>query len=178
MDQELHVWDRPEDVNYTRPTFVVSAAAPGADVMAQTAAALGAASAVFSKEDPVYAALLLIAAESLYSLAAANEGLYSDNFVPNAKVHFAGPTPSADMQVMSMQRAITAQWSTAQISLSTHSSVLCCLVDLHPWIWSNASYRLTDQVHSCLESGLNWNIYKQRNRHGYALWNVFTYAAI
>ena len=152
MDQELHVWDRPEDVNYTRPIFVVSAAAPGADVMAHTAAALGAASAVFSKEDPVYAGLLLTAAESLYSLAAANEGLYSDNFAPNAKVHFACSTPSVDNQVMNMQRAIPGQCPTAQMSLSTHSSILCCLIEVHPWIWSNAFNRLTGQVHSRLES--------------------------
>ena len=153
IDQELRVWDRPEDVNYTRPTFVVSAAAPGADVMAHTAAALAAASAVFSKEDPVYAGLLLIAAESLHSLAAANEGLYSDNFVPNAKVDFACSTPSADNQIMSMQRAFLAQCPTAQISLSTHSSVLCCLLNLHPWIWSNAFFnKLSDQVYIRVES--------------------------
>ena len=86
MNQEINEWERSEDMNYLRPTFVVSPSAPGADVMAHTAAALAAASVIFGTQDARYSVQLLDAAQSLYLLAAANEGLYSDNFAPNAAV--------------------------------------------------------------------------------------------
>ena len=102
MDLELHEWARPEDISYPRPTFIVSPAAPGADVMAHTAAALAAASVVFEAQDAIYAGQLLDAAQSLYILAAANEGLYSDNFAPNAKVSLAQTqSASADICLVS-----------------------------------------------------------------------------
>ena len=84
--KELSLWDRPEDMNYTRPSFSLSPEAPGADVMAHTAAALAAASAVFGGQDAVYAGQLLEAAQSLYLLASANEGLSSNSVAPNATV--------------------------------------------------------------------------------------------
>lgn len=63
---------------------------PGADLMGHTAAALTAASAIFSSlsttDAQSFAAQALTAAEELYVLGAANEGLYSDNFLPNKKV--------------------------------------------------------------------------------------------
>ena len=54
--------------------------------MAHTAAALAAASVVFRRQDAIYAGQLFDAAQSLYLLAAANEGLYSDNFAPDSQV--------------------------------------------------------------------------------------------
>lgn len=84
--QELSLWDRPEDMNHTRPSFSVNPEVPGADVMAHTAAALAAASAVLGGQDALYAEQLLNAAQSLYRLASANEGLSSSSAAPNATV--------------------------------------------------------------------------------------------
>jgi hypothetical protein len=96
MDLELKLWTRPEDMMQVRPTFVVSPQAPGADLMGHTAAALVVASAALSSahtaaSDGQLAAAALEAAEQLYLLAAANEGLYSDNFVPNSQVGASSP---------------------------------------------------------------------------------------
>lgn len=76
-------------MTYARPTYTVGPAAPGADIMAHTAAALAAASVVFRGQDAVYAGQLFDAAQSLYLLAAADEGLYSDNFPPGSQVSVA-----------------------------------------------------------------------------------------
>ena len=81
------MWERPEDMSHRRPSFSVGPGAPGADVMAHTAAALAAASVVFAGQDAAYAGQLLGAAQSLYLVAAAHEGLSSTS-LPNATVSF------------------------------------------------------------------------------------------
>ena len=113
--QELSFWDRPEDMNRTRPSFSVSASAPGADVMAHTAAALAAASAIFGGRDAVYAGQLLDAAQSLYHLAAANEGLSSQSIAPNATVGLLMP-PAADTTGLSCGNLAF----TASVTLTKH----------------------------------------------------------
>jgi hypothetical protein len=68
-------WGRPEDVNLnrtTRPVFTVNINSPGADVVAQTAAALAAASLVLDAVDEAgseYQAKLVRHAKWLYGLA-------------------------------------------------------------------------------------------------------------
>ena len=78
--------------------------------MAHTAAALAATSVVFSSEDSIYAGQLFDAAQSLYLLAAANEGLYSDNFAPDSQVSIAtGCTRSLKLeQVVHVMAALAA----------------------------------------------------------------------
>lgn len=57
---------RPEDIKGSRPVTVCDASAPGSDVAADMAAALAAASLVFSESDPDYAAKCLKAAKNMY----------------------------------------------------------------------------------------------------------------
>ena len=116
--QELSLWDRPEDMNHTRPSFSVSPSAPGADVMAHTAAALAAASAVFQRRDAVYARQLLDAAQSLYHLAAANEGLSSQSITANATVSLLLPL---------VADAVGLPWKNSATASSSYSTTLCFL---------------------------------------------------
>ena len=56
----------------------VTASQPGSDVVAETAAALAAAAAVFRGSDHAYATLLLQHAQTLFAFANTYRGLYSD----------------------------------------------------------------------------------------------------
>ncbi|XP_059173975.1 endoglucanase E-4-like [Physella acuta] len=70
-------WGRPEDMSMSRPCQTVSASNKGSDIAAETAAALAAGSIVFkTKGDTTYSSQLLAAAQSLYSFAKANRGLF------------------------------------------------------------------------------------------------------
>ena len=72
--------------------------------MGHTAAALAATSLAFARVSTADARALsaqaLTAAGELYVLAAANEGIYSENFTPNQKV---GPICIANDQIMPYQ---------------------------------------------------------------------------
>lgn len=77
-----------------RPTFVVNPQAPGADLMAHTAAALAAASSALSRAADApglatLAAAALDTARDLYVLAIANEGIYSNAFPPNSRACYS-----------------------------------------------------------------------------------------
>lgn len=59
-------WVRPEEMNESRPAYVINSTAPGSDVLGSTAAALAASSLVFKASDSNYSAILLDTAEILY----------------------------------------------------------------------------------------------------------------
>ena len=52
-------WERPEDMDTPRNVYKIDAQHPGSDIAAETAAALAAASMVFSKTDHAYSEQLL-----------------------------------------------------------------------------------------------------------------------
>ena len=59
-------WERPEDMDTPRNAFKIDAQHPGSDIAAETAAALAAASMVFSTTDRTYSDLLLQNAMRVY----------------------------------------------------------------------------------------------------------------
>ncbi|KAK3784996.1 hypothetical protein RRG08_037948 [Elysia crispata] len=70
-------WGRPEDMTMARPCKVVSSGSKGSDIAGETAAALAAGAIAFKdKGDNSYSTQLLAAAESLYSFAKANRGVF------------------------------------------------------------------------------------------------------
>ena len=65
MDEQL--WIRPEQLNTTRPSYVVNNSRPGSDLLGSTAAALAASSVVFQPVNSSYAQQLVDTAEILYT---------------------------------------------------------------------------------------------------------------
>ncbi|KAK9667283.1 hypothetical protein RND81_14G245100 [Saponaria officinalis] len=72
-------WERPEDMDTKRTSYVVDAPNPASDVAGETAAALAASSMVFRKADPGYADTLLRNAITTFQYADNYRGAYSDN---------------------------------------------------------------------------------------------------
>ncbi|XLU52431.1 hypothetical protein S245_047079, partial [Arachis hypogaea] len=62
-------WERPEDTNEKRPVIEVNSSYPGAEVAAETAAAMASASLVFKNVDPAYSGILLAHAQQLFTFA-------------------------------------------------------------------------------------------------------------
>lgn len=62
-------WNRPEDMNETRPLTVLNISVPGTEVAAETAAALASASLVFKKTDTTYSSSLLKHSQQLFTFA-------------------------------------------------------------------------------------------------------------
>ena len=60
-------WIRPEQLNTTRPAFVVNNSRPGSDLLGSTAAALAASSLVFRPVNSSYAQQLVDTAVILYT---------------------------------------------------------------------------------------------------------------
>jgi endoglucanase len=75
-------WSRPEDWTKPRPAFKLTPEKPGSELIAETAAALAAASLVFRLTDPTYHSTLLTHARQLYDFANQYRGTYS-NSIPN-----------------------------------------------------------------------------------------------
>ncbi|KAK4020891.1 endoglucanase E-4-like [Daphnia magna] len=74
-------WGRPEDMNQNnRPAFSISPNAPGSDLAGETAAALAAASIVFSSVDRGYSSRCLTHAKQLYDFAKKHQGKYQVRF--------------------------------------------------------------------------------------------------
>lgn len=79
------VWKAPEayteqELNSLRQSSAITPQKPGADLAAETAAALASASIVFKADDPTYSDLLLAKARTLYAFALATKGsVYSDS---------------------------------------------------------------------------------------------------
>ena len=65
----MSTWERPEDMTTPRSNITITAAQPGADLVANAAAALAAASLLWASQNDTYAVNALIAAKDLYSFA-------------------------------------------------------------------------------------------------------------
>ncbi|XP_025083907.1 LOW QUALITY PROTEIN: uncharacterized protein LOC112557954 [Pomacea canaliculata] len=84
-------WGRPEDMTMNRPCLKVrNPQDGGADIAGEWAAALAAGSIVFKDKDSSYASQLLTAAESLYSFAKSQHGVF------NGSAPFYGSTGFKD----------------------------------------------------------------------------------
>lgn len=68
-DDDHNYWGRPEEMTMPRPSMKIDNDHPGSELAAETAAALAAASLVFSEDDPEYAAEMLESARELYQFA-------------------------------------------------------------------------------------------------------------
>ncbi|KAJ6302027.1 hypothetical protein OIU77_016183 [Salix suchowensis] len=79
-DSDHSCWERPEDMTTPRPSFKIDDHHPGADLAAETAAALAAASIAFSSSNPAYSTQLL------FEFAHDHPGLYHDS-IPAAKFY-------------------------------------------------------------------------------------------
>jgi endoglucanase len=77
MVRDRQYWGSPERCTLPRPVSYLSAARPGTDVMAMTAAALAAASVAIASESAQVADVYLAKARSLYGLAQDWRGLYA-----------------------------------------------------------------------------------------------------
>src|SRR5882724_11651831 len=77
MDHNM--WGRPEDwpKDKPRPSYKVSEAHGGSDLVGETAAAMAAASILFKKTDPTYSATLLKHAKTLYTFADKHRDTYT-----------------------------------------------------------------------------------------------------
>lgn len=82
-DSDHACWQRPEDMTTPRTASKIDAQHPGADLAAETAAALAAASIAFKNFDRRYSETLLTHAKELFEFARNNPGLYQ-NSIPGA----------------------------------------------------------------------------------------------
>ncbi|XP_031280369.1 endoglucanase 15-like [Pistacia vera] len=82
-DSDHACWQRPEDMTTPRTAFKIDAQHPGADLAAETAAALAAASIAFKNFDRKYSETLVTHAKQLFEFARNNPGLYQ-NSIPGA----------------------------------------------------------------------------------------------
>ncbi|KAJ6412029.1 hypothetical protein OIU84_005160 [Salix udensis] len=79
-------WDRPEKITKERPLTQVNTSFPGADVAAETAAAMASASLVF-KSDSAYSSTLLRHAKELFTFADKYRVLYSES-IPEVATYY------------------------------------------------------------------------------------------
>lgn len=86
-DSDHYCWQRPEDMTTSRQAYRIDANHPGSDLAGETAAAMAAASIVFSHSNPSYANELLTHAQQvLYSLALSSQELLIVAFAVLLKV--------------------------------------------------------------------------------------------
>ncbi|PIA34508.1 hypothetical protein AQUCO_03700054v1 [Aquilegia coerulea] len=96
-DSDHRCWQRPEDMTTPRTTFKIDEEHPGADLAAETAAALAASAVAFRAYGPSdgnYTKQLLTHATQLFEFAKEHRGLYSDS-IPEAK-SFYGSSDEQD----------------------------------------------------------------------------------
>ncbi|CAN6566601.1 unnamed protein product [Malus baccata var. baccata] len=72
-------WERPEDMDTPRTSYVVTKEKPGSEVSAEIAAALAASSMVFKDSDRFYSALLLNRSIQVFEFADKYRGSYNDS---------------------------------------------------------------------------------------------------
>ncbi|BBM99335.1 endoglucanase [Marchantia polymorpha subsp. ruderalis] len=80
-------WMRPEDMTTSRQAYKVDANNPGTEVVAETAAAMAAASIVFKYSDPGYSNTLLTHAKQLFTFGDTHRGNY-DRSIPIVKGYY------------------------------------------------------------------------------------------
>ncbi|XP_021909043.1 endoglucanase 8-like isoform X2 [Carica papaya] len=72
-------WERPEDMDTLRTSYVVNTTHPGSEVSAEIAAALAASSLVFQSADAKYSATLLDRAKEVFKFADSYKGSYNSS---------------------------------------------------------------------------------------------------
>jgi PKD repeat protein len=72
-------WGAAEVMQMARPSQKITAAKPGSDLAAETAAAMASASILFKNDDPAFSATLLNHAKQLYLFAETYKGKYSES---------------------------------------------------------------------------------------------------
>lgn len=80
--EDHSVWSRPEDWTKPRPAWKLTRQKPGSELVAETAAALAAASLVFRSVDSEYQSILLNHSRQLYDFANQYRGNYTAS-IPN-----------------------------------------------------------------------------------------------
>jgi hypothetical protein len=86
-DLDHAYWGPPEAMNMPRPSFRIDADHPGSDLAGEASAALAAASILFQKSDPDYAARCLEHARQLFAFADKHRGAYSDT-IQDARAYY------------------------------------------------------------------------------------------
>lgn len=81
-------WGRPEDMTMDRPAYKITEANPGSDLVAETSAALAAASILFKDSNPAYSAECLQHSRELYDFANNFRGDY-DATIPGVSEFYA-----------------------------------------------------------------------------------------
>lgn len=86
-DTDHYCWQRPEDMTTSRRAYKIDENSPGSDVAGETAAAMAAASIVFSRTNPHYSHLLLHHAQQLFEFGDKYRGKY-DSSIGAAKGYY------------------------------------------------------------------------------------------
>uniref|UniRef100_A0A0D9UYD2 Endoglucanase n=1 Tax=Leersia perrieri TaxID=77586 RepID=A0A0D9UYD2_9ORYZ len=94
-DTDHVCWQRPEDMTTSRQAYRLDPQHPGSDLAGETAAALAAASLVFSRSKPRYSNLLVQHSKQLFDFADEYRGKYDDS-IPVAKSFYASFSGYAD----------------------------------------------------------------------------------
>ncbi|XP_055809299.1 endoglucanase 14-like [Solanum dulcamara] len=87
-DSDHQCWERPEDMTTPRDAYKIDEQQPGADLTAESAAALAAAAIAFKRADPSYSNQLLTHAKQLFDFAKKFPGKYQ-NSIPVATKFYA-----------------------------------------------------------------------------------------
>ncbi|XP_042506171.1 endoglucanase 6-like [Macadamia integrifolia] len=90
-----YCWQRPEDMTTDRQAYKIDVNNPGSDLAGETAAAMAAASLVFSHSDPSYANELLTHAKQLFEFADKYRGKY-DSSITVARKYYQSYSGYAD----------------------------------------------------------------------------------
>ncbi|XP_024526980.1 endoglucanase 18 [Selaginella moellendorffii] len=75
--KDHNCWQRPEDMESPRKSYLINQTSPGTEVAAETSAALASASIVFQSSDPSYSTKLLQSAIRLFQFADRFRGTFS-----------------------------------------------------------------------------------------------------
>ncbi|XP_058201053.1 endoglucanase 6-like [Rhododendron vialii] len=86
-DTDHYCWQRPEDMTTSRQAYRIDANHPGSDLAGETAAAMAAASIVFSHSNPSYANELLTHAQQLFEFADKYRGKYDSSITVAQKYY-------------------------------------------------------------------------------------------
>lgn len=90
-----YCWQRPEDMTTDRTAYKIDPSRPGSDLAGETAAAMAAASIVFHRSNPAYAAELLTHARQLFEFADKYRGKY-DSSITVAQKYYRSVSGYAD----------------------------------------------------------------------------------
>ncbi|CAN1265276.1 Endoglucanase 8 [Linum perenne] len=89
-------WERPEDMDTPRNSYVLNTTNPGSEIAGEIAAALAAGSVAFSKVDPQYSKMLLKRAAQVFEFGDKNRGSYSKSVPSGACPFYCSPNGYMD----------------------------------------------------------------------------------